>query len=56
MSAVLDTNSLDVGYDYFFLVNLIVNGPVGSWKQCVYVVDSKGNESNEICVNTVVTN
>ena len=45
-----------VDYHYYFLENLIVNGPAGDWRECVYLVDSKGNESNEICINTVVTN
>ena len=42
-------------YHYYFLGNLIVPGPAGNYKDCLYLIDSEGNESNEICLNTLVT-
>ena len=39
----------------YLLETAEVTGQVGSWRNCFLVVDSAGNESNEFCVNYMLT-
>lgn len=39
--------------EYFSLEKFLVDGPVGHWRICAYIVDSEGKESSDFCVNTV---
>jgi len=39
---------------YFAEEDSTVDGPAGTWRECFWMVDTAGNESNEFCVNVVV--
>ena len=39
----------------YLLETAEINGQVGSYRDCFLVVDSAGNESNEFCVNYMLT-
>ena len=39
---------------YFLLEDVEVTGPVGDWRICFYVVDGRGNESNDFCLNYLI--
>ena len=46
----------DVDMHYYFLEDIVITNPVGNYRECFYIVDKKGNESNDFCINIVVTN
>lgn len=51
---LLPTQS-DADMIYYLLEDVEIEGPAGNWRFCVYIVDERGNESDEFCVN-IVTN
>ena len=39
---------------YFLLEDVEVLGPAGQWRLCLFIVDGRGNESSDFCLNYVI--
>lgn len=53
-ATMLLPSQADENMVYFLIESQTIGSPAGDWRECVWIVDSKGNESNTFCVNIVI--